>query len=224
MGSLSEYINGYRGGRSVYNYDSPRFNSRTGSLNKGGDNGAPVQVFGVNINLEMLGRIMTSDPYMAANMRKLIRQVLREARKRVSDDIKGYLKEDPRKAARAVKYAVYKSMFGGNISILQKKSGTAGPRYKLVRQNKLQPGQRGGNRRLRSDDSRNRLDTYFGADRGFILRFISSGTVRRQTRYGNRGSIAQTDMFGRIAPWQMQAAAQDVADNITEYINHEANG
>ena len=57
MGSLSEYINGYRGRHSVYNYDSPRYNTRTGSLNKGGDNGGPVQVYGVDANLEAFGRI-----------------------------------------------------------------------------------------------------------------------------------------------------------------------
>ena len=126
MGSLSEYINGYRGRHSVWNYDSPRYNTRTGSLNKGGDNGGPVQVYGVDANLEAFGRMMTNDPQMAGMFRKYIRQVLKEARKKLSQDVKNYMKSDPRRAAMAVKFSVYKSLFGGNLSILQKKRGTAG--------------------------------------------------------------------------------------------------
>ena len=198
---------------------SPRFNTRTGSLNKGGDNGAPVEVYGVEVNDAMLGQLMTTDPSMAGLIRKLIRQVLKDARNRLSEDAKNYMKSDPRKAARAVKFSVYKSLFGGNLSILQKRKGTAGVRYELHRQRivEMDPHHRGGNRRQRYDD-RNRLDTYFGADRGFILRFIGSGTVQRTSRFGNRGSIGTTNWFGHTAPWQMETASQEVADAINEYI------
>ena len=226
MGRLSEYINGYRGRHSVYGYNSPRFNPRTGSLNKGGDNGGPVQVYGVDANLEAFGRMMTNDPNMAGMFRKYIRQVLKEARKKLSQDVKSYMKSDPRKAAQAVKFSVYKSMFGGNLSILQKKRGTAGAKYELRRIRKVVQNQtmRGGNRRPRVDDGRNRLDYYYGADRGFVLRFIGSGTVRRTSRFGSRGSIRQTDWFGHTAPWHMEDAAGQVAEAITEYITQQANG
>jgi len=226
MGSLTEYLSGYRGRHSVYNYDSPRYNTRTGSLNKGGDNGGPVEVFGVEVNINMLGSIMTTDPYMAAMMRKLIKEVLKEARKKLSEDAKSIMKSDPRKAARAVKYAVYKTDFGGNLSILQKRKGTAGAKYELVRQRKVEqnPKMRGGNRRKREDDGRNRLDYYFGADRGYILRFLASGTVPRMSRFGARGGIRRSDWFGHTAPWQMETAASDVAAAITEYINSETHG
>ena len=226
MGSLTEYLSGYRGRHSVYNYDSPRFNTRTGSLNKGGDNGGPVQVFGVDANLEAFGRIMTSDPTMAAIFRKYMRNVLKEARKKLSQDAKNYLKSDPRKAAMAVKFSVYKSMFGGNLSILQKKKGTAGAKYELRRQRKVtkKPTMRGGNRRPRVDDGRNRLDYYYGADRGFVLRFIGSGTVPRTSRFGNRGSIRQTNWFGHTAPWHMEEAAAEVAEAINEYVTQQTNG
>ena len=226
MGRLSEYINGYRGRHSVYGYNSPRFNPRTGSLNKGGDNGGPVQVYGVDANLEAFGRMMTNDPNMAGMFRKYIRQVLKEARKKLSQDVKSYMKSDPRKAAQAVKFSVYKSMFGGNLSILQKKRGTAGAKYELRRIRKVvqNPTMRGGNRRPRVDDGRNRLDYYYGADRGFVLRFIGSGTVRRTSRFGSRGSIRQTDWFGHTAPWHMEDAAGQVAEAITEYITQQANG
>ena len=226
MGSLSEYINGYRGRHSVYNYDSPRFNTRTGSLNKGGDNGGGyVQISGVEINDAMLGHLMTTDPYMDGNLRKLFRQVLKEARKKLSQDAKDYMKSDPRKASRAVKFAVYKSVFGGNVSILQKGRGTAGAKYELIRQRIVEqnPTMRGGNRRPRFEN-RNRLDYYYGADRGYILRFISSGTVPRTSRFGNRGSMRQTNWFGHASAFHMDTAASEVAEAINEYVRQQANG
>ena len=225
MGSLSEYINGYRGRHSVFNYDSPRFNTRTGSLNAGTDNGY-VTVEGIDVTDGMLGRMMTNDPILVAYMTKKIREVLKEARKKLSQDARNYMKSDPRKAARAVKFAVYKSVFGGNLSILQKRKGT-GVQYQWVGGNRKvdqNPNMWGGNRVKRSDDSRNRLDLYFGADRGFALRFISSGTVRRTSRLGNRGSMRQTNWFGNVAPWHMDEAAAQFAEAINEYINQQTNG
>lgn len=226
MGSLSEYINGYRGRHSVYNYDSPRYNTRTGSLNKGGDNGGPVQVFGVDANLEAFGRMMTTDPAMAAIFRKYIRNVLKEARKKLTQDARSFMSSDPRKAAQAVKFSVYKGIFGGNLSILQKKRGQAGAKYELRRQRIVEqnPHMRGGNRRPRIDDGRNRLDYYYGADRGYILRFIGSGTVDRTSRFGSRGSIRQSNWFGHTAPWHMEEAAAQVAEAINEYVNNQING
>ena len=225
MGRLSEYINGYRGRHSVYGMYSPRFNTRTGSLNAGGDNGGNVQVFGVEANLAVFGRLMTSDPSMAGIFRKYIRQVLKDARKKLTQDAKDYMKSDPRKAAQAVKFSVYKTMFGGNLSILQKKKGTAGKKYELRRVRKVEqnPTMRGGNRRTRYDE-RNRLDYYYGADRGFILRFIGSGTVPRTSRFGLRGAIRQTDWFGHTAPWHMEDAAGQVAEAINEYVKQQTNG
>lgn len=225
MGSISEYINGYRGRHSVYNYDSPRYNTRTGSLNSGGDNGAPVQVYGIDANLEALGHIMTTDPVMATIFRKYIRNILKEARKNLSQDAKNYMKSDPRKAAMAVKFSVYKSLFGGNLSILQKKRGSAGAKYDLIRTRKVSqnPTMRGGNRRPRIE-GRNRLDYYYGADRGFALRFLGSGTVHRMSRFGSRGAIRQTNWFGHTAPWHMEDAAGKVAEAINEYVKQQTNG
>lgn len=203
MGRLSEYVN-------------------SGGTNKNGD----VEVSGFTETGEMLGRIMTKDPYMAQDVRTFIKTALKEARKNLTKDARDYMDSDPRKAANAVKYGVYKSMFGGNLSILQKGRGKAGAKYQLIRKRKLDenPHQRGGNRRPRIDDGRNRLDYYFGADRGYILRFISSGTVQRQSRFGSRGSIRQTSWFGHTAPWQMETAAEKVAQAINEYVKQQTNG
>ena len=185
-----------------------------------------VEVSGFTDNLETFGRIMTTDPQMANITRTYIRRLLREARNNLSKDARSYIGNDPRKAARAVKSTVYKSLFGGNLSILQKKRGTAGARYELRRQRKVEqnPHQRGGNRRPRVDDGRNRLDYYYGADRGFALRFLNGGTVPRQTRFGNRGSIRQTDWFGHTAPWQMESAAEKLAEAINEFVKQQTNG
>jgi hypothetical protein len=180
-----------------------------------------IQVSGFVEKQAMFEHLLTTDPRFDLNTRAVIRNVLQEARKKVSKDAASYIENDPRKAARAIKHTVYKQIFGGNISILQKRK--AGPKYELQRQRTLQPGQVGGNRRPRVE-SRNRLDQYYGSDRGFILRFLNAGTVNRETRYGSRGAIGRTNWFGHVAPWHMETAAQDVANAINEYVKQQANG
>lgn len=204
-------------------YWKGRKSSSSARTEKNGD----VEVSGFTETGEMIGRIMTTDPYMAKEVRAFIKAALKEARKNLTKDARDYMDSDPRKAANAVKYGVYKSLFGGNLSILQKGRGKAGAKYQLIRKRKLDenPHQRGGNRRPRiNDDGRNRLDYYYSSDRGYILRFLSSGTVQRQSRFGNRGSIRQTNWFGHTAPWQMETAAQKVAEAINEYVKQQTNG
>ena len=180
-----------------------------------------IQVSGFIEKQRMFEHLMTTDPGFDRNVRVVIRKVLQEARSNISKDAADFIQNDPRQAARAIKYSVYKEIFGGNVSILQRRR--AGAKYELIRQKTSRPGQVGGNRRPRVA-SRNRLDQYFGADRGFILRFLSSGTVNRQTRYGNRGAIRRSDWFGHTAPFQMEKAAQNVAIAINEYVKLQSNG
>lgn len=180
-----------------------------------------IQVSGFVEKQAMFEHLLTTDPHFDLNTRAVIRKVLQEARNKVSKDASSYIENDPRKAARAIKHTVYKQIFGGNISILQKRK--AGPKYQLVRQKTSTPGQVGGNRRPRVESS-NRLDQYYGSDRGFILRFLNAGTVNRETRYGSRGAISRTNWFGHVAPWHMETAAQDVANAINEYVKQQANG
>ena len=182
-----------------------------------------IVVSGFSENSEMLGRLMTSHPDMDKELRTMFRKALQIARRSLTKDAAAILDSDPRKAARAVKMSVYKNVFGGNLSVLQKKRASA--RYELQRMRKVEqnPHQRGGNRRPYVP-ANSRLDQYYGADRGFILRFIASGTVQRMTRYGNRGSIPATDWFGHVAPFEMEKACAIVADGIVEYINKIANG
>ena len=196
MGRLSEFIN---------------WQTQSGA--------SDVQISGVIENQEMFERLLTYEPNFDRNFRALIRKMLKEARKNLSKDAKDYINEDPRRAARAIKHTVYKQLFGGNLSILQKRRAGAPSGY--TRPKKLKAGQRGGNRRPYVAE-RNRLDKYYGSDRGFVLRFLNSGTVERDTRYGGRGSIRQTGWFGHTAPWQMENAAEMVAEKVNEYIRKQA--
>jgi hypothetical protein len=158
---------------------------------------------------------MATDKETRQRIRKIIREELKDAAKRLREDAKYELKEDPRKAFRAVKSTVYRKILGGNVSILNPKK--AGNRYQLIRERKLDinPHQRGGNRRPRSARTE-QVDSYFGKDRAFILRFVSSGTAERKTRYGNRGSIAARNWFPNMAPREMELAAGNLAEVIEE--------
>lgn len=213
MGRLSEYINGSRG-RTTYLDSAPRSVSSRGN---------DVEISGIVENMARFEHLLTYEPNFDKNTRTVIRKALQEARKNLSKDARSYIMNDPRKAARAVKHTVYKEIFGGNISILNKRKAGAPGNYEKPRT--LRPGQRGGNRRPISDKTRTaKIDGYFGSDRGFILRFLNAGTGSRMTRYGNRGAIRHTGWFEHTAPWQMENAAQNVANAINEYIKQEANG
>lgn len=161
------------------------------------------------------GRLMATDKETRKRIQKIIREELKDAAKRLREDAKYEMKEDPRKAFRAVKSSVYRRILGGNVSILNPKR--AGARYQLIRERKLDmnPYQRGGNRRPRSARTE-QVDSYFGKDRAFILRFVSSGTAARKTRYGNRGSIVARNWFQNMAPHEMDLAAGNLAAVIEE--------
>lgn len=161
------------------------------------------------------GRLMATDKETRKRIQKIIREELKDTAKRLREDAKYEMKEDPRKAFRAVKSSVYRRILGGNVSILNPKR--AGARYQLIRERKLDmnPHQRGGNRRPRSARTE-QVDSYFGKDRAFILRFVSSGTAARKTRYGNRGSIVARNWFQNMAPHEMDLAAGNLAAVIEE--------
>lgn len=162
-----------------------------------------------------LARLFVSEPQTRWRVRKVIRAELANVAKRLRQDAKGAMMSDPRKAYRAVKTSVYKKILGGNVSILNPRK--AGARYQLVRERKLDlnPHQWGGNRRPRSLRTTN-VDTYYGKDRAFILRFVSSGTKERVTRYGNRGFLPGNGWFQSMAPQQMERAAENISRMIEE--------
>lgn len=160
-------------------------------------------------------RLLVSDKETRKRIRKVIREELKEKAKILRKDAADAMKSDPRKAYRAVQYSLYRKILGGNLHILN--SRKAGARYELIKERKLDrnPHQRGGNRIPRSKRTAD-LETYYGKDRGFILRFISSGTKERSTKYGNRGSISGNHWFQDAAPVAMNSAAENLSKVIEE--------
>lgn len=178
-----------------------------------------ITVTGIEQYQEALRKMQTDNPKTKKELQAIIRRAIIEARKNVVKDAQGVLENDPRHAYKAVRNSVYKQIFGGQINILS--SGKRGNATKWVKPKKNRPeNARGGNRRKRSTETM-RYDSYEGADRGFILRFLNAGTVVRNTRYGNRGSLRARHWFGISSTFQLDAAATKVAEEIENLLQQE---
>ena len=195
-----------------------------------------LEIDGLVKQREELEKLMMSNPDMEKKVQGLIRKVLMEVRRHMGDAAKSAMKSDPRQAYKAVKTAVYRQILGGSVSILNKKKpGVKFSDYEPVRT--LRPGQRGGNRRTRSDRTRD-LIKYAGSDRAFVLRFINQGTQdrgvdftfvegRKQTQTnkhpntGNRGRIMPRNFFGERSQREMENAANNLQRLIDELIKQE---
>lgn len=134
-------------------------------------------VEGLTEQMKQLDHLLATNPEMEAKMRRVISKVLIKAQNKMRKDVGSDLPNDPRNAAKAVRKAVYRQILGGNINILRKRRATeAASSYTPTRT--LKSGQRGGNRRLRSERTM-RMDAYNASDRGFILYWLNSGTKGR---------------------------------------------
>lgn len=184
--------------------------------------------------------MMMSDRTMEAKVRDLIKRVLKDTRDQLSKSAQSAMNSDPRQAYRAVRNTVYRQILGGNVNILRKRRASAGGgKYEPTRT--LRSNQRGGNRRARSGRTKN-LESYWGSDRGFILRFINAGTndraikdfvvnenrkVYRGNRHPNtgfRGRITATNWFGNRSEYEMQHAAKVLSEHIDRLIEDVING
>ena len=157
------------------------------------------------------------------DVRKIVRYVLQRAAKELRKDAHAILPNDPRKAYQAVRSAVYKRLLGGQVNILSRRKNN-GRMYVGHPQRKLRPGQRGGNRMTRSKRT-NQVDSYYGSDRGFILRFLNAGTDPRYagTRDGNmkhafRGRLTATNWFGTASLKELEEASGMFADLVERAI------
>ena len=178
-----------------------------------------ITVTGIEQYQEALRKMQTDNPKTKKELQAIIRRAIIEARKNVVKDAQGVLENDPRHAYKAVRNSVYKQIFGGQINILS--GSRRGNATKWVKPKKGRPeNARGGNRRKRSVETM-RYDSYEGADRGFILRFQNAGTVVRNTRYGNRGSLRARHWFGISSTFQLDAAATKVAEEIENLLQQE---
>ena len=189
---------------------------------------------------QVLEQALSTNPKTQKALQKLIRQAIMQARAELSAYIKTkFDNDDPRGAARAVRTSVYRKILGGNINILNGKKAHGTNSYEPPRT--LRPGQRGGNRRPRSVRT-NKVMHYAGEDRGFILRFVNSGTkqraierlmnvkgtnkfrwVQNASEYGNRGSIAPRDFFRAGAEPILMAATDYLVDLIDQELENILN-
>lgn len=168
-----------------------------------------------NIHLE---RLLISNPKMEDKVRKILRKVIREVAKQVSLSASAAIPNDPRKAANAVRSTTFKMILGANVNLYNsRKAGKGEPFYPIRR---LRDGQRGGNRIPRSEKTE-RMMGYVGMDRGFILRWLESGTATRSSRYGNRGAIAARNWFGPATDRAMNAAIDQFNTLLEELITQE---
>lgn len=177
------------------------------------DNGT-IEIKGLDERIKQLGEAQTKNPMMQRRIREVIKQVLGRVRSELQGDAQQGLqmKSDPRQAYKAVRYAVYKRILGGQVNILQSRRAGAMRLYEPPRT--LQEGQRGGNRRRRTQRTTD-LMSYRGKDRGFILRFLNAGTTERKTRYGSRGAITSRSWFGNASQRHLNEAAEQI-DRIIE--------
>lgn len=180
---------------------------------------------------KVLEAALSTNPKTQAVLRKIIRKYVMEARAQVVQGIK-FKNGDPRGAARAVRTAVYKKVLGANINIFNSRKAHGSNSYEPPR--KLRQGQRGGNRRSRSSETR-RYMGYAPLDRGFIMRWVNSGTPggrniaftsnenrkvdkwNKHPNTGNRGNIAPRNFFRPLG----DRALGQMRDNLSQAIETE---
>lgn len=160
-------------------------------------------VEGLTEQMQQLDRLLATNPEMEAKMRRVISKVLIKAQSKMRRDVGTDLPNDPRNAAKAVRKAVYRQILGGNINILRKRRATEGASsYTPTRT--LKSGQRGGNRRLRSERTM-RMESYNASDRGFILYWLNSGTKgRTMGKYQSdphRGNVKRGSQGGDVSKY-----------------------
>ena len=167
-----------------------------------------------------LDKLLLSDKAMEAKVRNIVRKVLQTARNSMRTRMSGY---STKAAYLAIRKSVYKRVIGGNLNI-------ATPRWKSGKSAPLPPESRrkkshavGGNRIPRSRRTEDLL-TYWGADRGFIMRFLNAGTPERVDN-GVRpvGKIAARNWFGRMSQDELENAAQMFDELMEKLIQEEFN-
>lgn len=172
-----------------------------------------------NVRLDLL---LTNNREMDKKLNDLTKKVIRKARGELAKNARVGLnmESDPRSAYRAIKSTIYRRIKGGNVSILSKRRASS-KRFPLP------PTSRTRSKRTEQ------LLSYYGADRGFILRFLNNGTEPRavkgmngrrgfssQEASGYRGSISGRNWFGHASQAEMEKAAAELEKMIDELIQN----
>ena len=178
-----------------------------------------IEIKGLDERIRQLGSISTKNPVMQRRINEVIRQVLQRVRQSLQNEARTGLNmnSDPRHAYKAVRMAVYRRLFGGQVNILQSRRHGSMRLYEQPRKLDQNPHQRGGNRIQRSRRTED-LMSYQGKDRGFVLRFLNQGTADRNTRYGHRGAIGARQWFGSASQREIQQAAGDIDRMIDDIV------
>ena len=198
-----------------------------------------IEIVGLDEMIKRLGELSTQNPEMRKRINEVIRRVLAGVRKRLQDDAASGLnmKADPRQAYKAVRMAVYRRMFGGQVNILQNRQAGSMRFYAPPRKGTSDPMGRGGNRAKRSQRTID-LMSYTGKDRGFVLRFLNAGTadraihsmgdkslnrgnvsIRRTQSIGaNRGNITGRNWFGPRSQQELENASANLQQMIDDII------
>ena len=197
---------------------------------------AEVEITGIEERIKKFGEASTKNPEMRRRINEVIRKMLLRVQKSLRAQAQSGLqmKSDPRQAYKAVRMAVYRRIFGGQVNILSPRNAKPGFFYAPPKKSK--PHQRGGNR-LKRGDRTTELMGYTGSDRGFILRFLNAGTKARYNGGRNgrteseylrfiskidgksyRGQIAARNWFGNASQAQLEMAAEDIDRMIDDII------
>jgi hypothetical protein len=201
-------------------------------------NNGSVTITGLSEFEAKLAQLKTDNPGFEKRLRGVIRKILGHARANLRKDAASGLEmdSDPRHAYKAIRFAVYKRIFGGQVNILNSRRAGAPTGYKPPRT--LTPGQRGGNRRKRNSRD---LDKYEGVDRGFIIRWLNNGMTKTNPRVikftengsrkvdkwnkhpntGNRGAISARNWFRGASLQELQNVAGEMEALIDKIIKDE---
>ena len=197
-----------------------------------------IEIKGLSEFEKKLAQLKTDNPGFEKRLRGVIRKILGHARFNLRKDAASglHMDSDPRHAYKAVRFAVYKRLFGGQVNILQSRKAGAPSGYEPPRT--LVQGQRGGNRRVRT--SRN-LNKYEGVDRSFVLRWLNNGMTKTNPRVirftenegrhvdkwnkhpntGNRGAIKARNWFRGASLEELQKVAGEMQSLIDKIIKEE---
>ena len=199
-----------------------------GRSSSGGGGGVAVQAEIDEASFEQvneaLARMMVTHPDTKKRIKKMLQEEAKKVRKNISKDVHDNMPNDPRRSYVAVKRSLYKKILGFNVSILNPRRGSvkAMSIWRPYRKLDDNPNQRGGNRRPRSNRTKE-VDGYIAASRAFVLRFNNSGTANRETRFGSRGAIRTRRVFETSASFQMEGAMNDISQMIEEIMSEEFN-
>lgn len=172
--------------------------------------------------LAVLEKALSTDPKIEKKIKNLIDREIQKARKNVVQSVGSQIKNDPRDAKNSIRRTIYKRILGANLNILDRIGDGTVTDYVPPRKLDSNPRQRGGNRVPRSDRTK-QLQSYGSDMRGFILRFLNSGTGIREAGtkggglHGNRGEIAPRNFFKEDAQIEMEKAVE----RLTEVLEYE---